>query len=76
MFPRFEDFDRVKNGFISQNQFRRVLSDLDLATLLTEIEFKKICEKFCVQIGTRDDVDYNSFCESLYHLGGFEYRAP
>jgi hypothetical protein len=76
LFPKFEDFDRVKNGFVSKNQFRRVLSDLDLATLLNELEFKNICDKFRVQIGTRDDIDYVTLCDTLYALGGFEYRRP
>ena len=76
LFPKFEDFDRVKNGFVTINQFKRVLSDLDLGSLLTDIEFKNLCDKFKVQIGNRDDIDYGELCDTLYSLGGFEHRRP
>jgi hypothetical protein len=76
LFPRFEDFDRVRNGFVTKSQFRRVLVDLDLESLLNELECKTLCEKFCVQIGNRDDIDYNTFCDTVYEIGGFEYRRP
>lgn len=76
MYPKFEDFDRVKNGFVSQNQFRRVLNDLDLAPALNEMEFKNLCDKFRVQIGTRDDIDYITLNDTLYQIAGFDYRMP
>lgn len=76
IFPKFEDFDRVKNGNVSQNQFRRVLTDLNLASLLIDIELASIMKKYCIRIGTRDDVNYISFCDRIYELGSFEYRKP
>jgi Ca2+-binding EF-hand superfamily protein len=36
----FEDYDRVHNGTVSQSQFRRVLSELELASLVSEQDFK------------------------------------
>ena len=76
LFPRFEDFDRVKNGNVSINQFRRVLNDLNLITLLTELELEAIIKKYSIRIGTNDDVNYVSFCDKIYELGSFEYRRP
>lgn len=76
LFPKFEDFDRVKNGNVSQNQFRRVLNDLDLLSLLTDAEFASILKMFFIRIGTRDDVNYNAFCDKVYQAGNFEYRKP
>ena len=77
IFPRFEDFDQVKNGYVSQNQFRRVLNDLNLVTLMKDIELDAVMRKFCVRIGhSREDVNYVSFCDTVYELGKFEYRKP
>lgn len=76
LFPRFEDFDRVKNGNVSINQFRRVLNDLNLVSLLTELELESIIKKYSIRIGTNDDVNYVSFCDKIYELGSFEYRKP
>jgi hypothetical protein len=76
LFPRFEDFDRLKIGSLSQNQFRRVLNDLSLLTLINDVELSAIMKKYFKRIGTRDDVDYNEFCDQIYELGSFEYRKP
>jgi hypothetical protein len=76
LFPKFEDFDRVKNGHVSQNQFRRCLTDLNLVSLLSEIELTAIMKTFFVRVGSRDDVNYNSFIDKLYEMASFEYRMP
>lgn len=77
LFPRFEDFDQVRNGYVTQNQFRRVLNDLNLVSLLRDIELDAIMRKYCVRIGhSRDDVNYVSFNDRVYELGRFEYRKP
>lgn len=76
IFPRFEDFDRIKNGFVSRNQFVRVLNDLNLGSMLNEIELGCVLKKFSVKIGTRDDVNYVKFADTIYDLGSFEYRLP
>ncbi|CAF0814337.1 unnamed protein product [Brachionus calyciflorus] len=76
LFPRFEDFDRVKNGNVSINQFRRVLNDLNFGSLLKELEFEAIMKKYSIRVGINDDVNYVSFCDKVYELGSFEYRKP
>ena len=76
LFPKFEDFDRVRNGHLSQNQFRRVLTDLSLSTIINDAELAAIMKKFFIRVGTRDDINYTSFCDKLYELGSFEYRKP
>lgn len=77
LFPLFEDFDQVKNGYVSQNQFRRVLNDLNLVSLLRNVELDALMRKYCVRIGhSRDDVNYVSLCDKIYELGSFEYRKP
>jgi hypothetical protein len=76
LFPKFEDFDCVKNGHLSQNQFRRSLTDLNLASLLSDTELTAIMKMFFIRVGTRDDVNYTSFVDKLYELASFEYRMP
>lgn len=76
LFPRFEDFDRIKNGYCTQNQFIRVLNDLKLRTVVSTDELDCILKKFSVRIGTRDDVNYVSFSDNIYKLASFEFRAP
>ncbi len=76
LFPRFEDFDRIKNGYCTQNQFIRVLNDLNLRTVVSQEELENILKKFSVRIGTRDDVNYVAFSDSIHQLASFEFRAP
>ncbi|CAF2018845.1 unnamed protein product [Rotaria magnacalcarata] len=76
LFPLFEDFDRVRNGHVTQNQFLRVLNDLSLMNLLTGFEKDNLLEKFRVRVGGRDDIDYLTFCHELNALAGFEAGIP
>jgi len=76
LFPLFEDFVRVRNGHVTQNQFYRVLNDLGLLALLTGFEKDNLVEKFRVKIGGRDDIDYITFCHELNALAGFEAGIP
>ena len=76
LFPRFEDFDRVRNGYVSQNQFKRVLNDLNLMKMLNDYELQVLINKYAVKIGTRDDVNYLLFADKIYEVGSFEYRKP
>ncbi|CAF0920382.1 unnamed protein product [Adineta ricciae] len=76
LFPLFEDFDRVRNGHVTQSQFLRVLNDLGLLTLLTGFEKDNLLEKFRVRVGGRDDMDYITFCHELNTLAGFEAGIP
>ena len=77
LFPLFEDYDRVHNGSVSRSQFRRVLSELELAGLVpTEQEWLCLFNKFAVKIGGRDDVNYIAFCDATYALAKFEWRKP
>ena len=76
LYPLFEDYDRVHNGTVSQSQFRRVLSELELASLVSEQDFKLLWQKFDVKIGGKDDVNYIAFCEMIYSIAKFEWRKP
>jgi hypothetical protein len=76
LFPSFEDFDRVRNGHVTENQFLRALNDLCLLALLTGLEKDNLLEKFRVRIGGRDDIDYITFCHELNALAGFEAGIP
>ena len=76
LFPRFEDFDLIKNGYVTQSQFRRVLNDLNLMKMLSDYELGVLVKKYLVKIGTRDDVNYISFADKVYEYGSFEYRKP
>jgi hypothetical protein len=48
----------VHHGYVTQNQFLRVLNDLGLMKLLVGFERDNLVEKFRVHVGGRDDVDY------------------
>lgn len=76
LFPRFEDFDRIKNGYVTQNQFTRVLNDLKLRTAIGPTELEYLIKKYSVRIGTRDDINYVAFNDHIYQLGSFEFRNP
>lgn len=76
LFPRFEDFDRIKNGYVTQNQFTRVLNDLKLRTVIGSTELEYLIKKYSVRIGTRDDINYVAFADDVYQLGSFEFRNP
>lgn len=77
LFPLFEDYDRVHNGTVSRSQFRRVLSELELAGLVaTEQEWGCLFDKFDVKVGGKDDVNYIAFCDMIYNLAHFEWRKP
>jgi len=76
LFPRFEDFDRIKNGYVTQNQFTRVLNDLHLRTLVNPTQLENLIKKYSVRIGTRDDINYVTFSDQVYQMGSFEYRNP
>jgi hypothetical protein len=76
LFPLFEDFDRVRHGHVTENQFLRVLNDLDLLTLLTGLEKDNLLEKFRVRVGGHDDIDYITFCHELNTSASFEAGIP
>ena len=77
LYPLFEDYDRVHNGTVSRSQFRRVLCELELASLVpTEQEWVCLWQKFDVKVGGKDDVNYIAFCDMIYELAKFEWRKP
>ncbi|XP_070544504.1 uncharacterized protein [Ptychodera flava] len=76
LFPLFEDYDRVHNGTVSRSQFRRVLSELELGSLVNEREFQILYERFEVKIGDKNDVNYIAFCDAINELAKFEWRKP
>ncbi|KAK7002739.1 hypothetical protein BgiMline_004147 [Biomphalaria glabrata] len=76
LFPLFEDYDRIHNGAVSQSQFRRVLTELELANLASDIDVKLICKKFQVQVGGRTDINYIAFCQTVNNLAGFDINMP
>ncbi|WAQ95233.1 hypothetical protein MAR_027923, partial [Mya arenaria] len=76
LFPLFEDYDRVHNGTVSRSQFRRVLTELELGSLLSQQDFELLWQQFDVKIGGKDDVNYIAFCDMIYKLANFEPRKP
>lgn len=76
LFPLFEDFDHVHNGYVSRSQFQRVLSELQLESMVTLEEMELLWKQFQVKVGGKTDVNYIAFCEMVYHMAGFEWRKP
>eukprot|EP00731_Ephydatia_muelleri_P005665 Em0002g1841a len=63
--PLFQDYDRVNIGSVTTSQFHRVLSELQLESLVDPPELQLICQKFCVKVGGRADVNYIAFCQAV-----------
>ncbi|XP_073251609.1 uncharacterized protein [Porites lutea] len=76
IFPLFEDYDRVHNGTVSQFQFHRVLSELDLGSLVSAREFLVIKKKFLVVLGYKHDFNYIGFCDMVNDFANFEFGKP
>ncbi|XP_033106808.1 uncharacterized protein LOC117108769 [Anneissia japonica] len=76
LFPLFEDYDRVHNGTVSRSQLNRVLSELELGSLVSESEFLVLYKKFDVKVGGKHDVNYIAFCDMIYELAKFEVGKP
>lgn len=76
MFPLFEDYDRIHNGTVSRTQFNRVLSELDLGSLVSSREFTALYQKFDVLIGGKHDFNYIAFCYLIYEYAHFEHGKP
>lgn len=76
LFPLFEDYDRVHMGSVSRSQFRRVLSELQLNSLVSEQEYELLWQQFDVKIGGKNDMNYIAFCDSIYKLANIEPRKP
>jgi Ca2+-binding EF-hand superfamily protein len=76
MYTLFEDYDRVHNGTVSQSQFRRVLSELELGSLVNETEFQVLYKKFDVKVGGKDDMNYIAFCDIIYKMANIELFKP
>lgn len=76
IFPLFEDYDRVHNGTVSRFQFHRVLSELDLGSLVSAREFLVIKKKFDVVLGYKHDFNYIGFCDLINEYANFEHGKP
>lgn len=76
VFPFFEDYDRVHNGTVSRSQFHRVLSELELGSLVSAREFHVLYEKFNLVIGGKNDFNYVQFCDILNEYAQFDPHVP
>lgn len=76
VFPFFEDYDRVHNGTVSRSQFHRVLSELELGSLVSAREFHVLYEKFDLVIGGKHDFNYVQFCDILNEYAQFDPHVP
>eukprot|EP00795_Rhopilema_esculentum_P008232 gene8232-14169_t len=76
IFPLFEDYDRVHNGSVSRSQFHRVLSELELGSLVSAREFDVLYKKFDIMIGGKHDFNYIGFCDMINEYAQFEYGKP
>ena len=72
----FEDYDRVHNGAVSRSQLHRVLSELELGSLVSAREFHVLYEKFDLVIGGKHDFDYIHFCDILNDYAHFDPNVP
>jgi len=76
VFPFFEDYDRVHNGTVSRSQFHRVLSELELGSLVSAREFQVLYDKFNLIIGGKNDFNYVQFCDILNEYAQFDPHVP
>ena len=73
IFPLFEDYDCVHNGTVSRFQFHRVLSELDLGSLVSAREFLVIKKKFDVVLGYKHDFNYIASLVSVVRLVIYQF---
>lgn len=85
MKPQFQDFDQTMNGYISKNQFSRILYQFNLFPAQQHLDL--ILLKY-MDNGNQDEVNYYQFCKdvdvfdegvdiSQKHLESFAtYQAP
>ena len=57
-------------------QFHRVLSELELGGLISEMEFAIIYRQFGVRVGGRTDVNYNLFCAMVDEYAMTRWTDP
>lgn len=76
IYPQFEDYDKAHNGSVSRSQFCRVLSGLDLGSMVSQREFLVLYKKFEVKVGYQNDVNYNAFCDMIYKMANIELFKP
>ena len=60
--PHFEDFDKTKQGYISKNQFLRILNQF---SLFPNEEALNLILKRYTDKGTLDEVNYYEFCRDV-----------
>lgn len=60
--PHFEDFDKTKQGYISKNQFLRILNFFGL---FPDEESLNLILKRYTDKGTLDEVNYYDFCRDV-----------
>ncbi|ETN67104.1 hypothetical protein AND_001098 [Anopheles darlingi] len=68
MRSQLKDFDPQNVGHICRNRFLRVLTSRDLHTRISSREFEKLCNYFAVEIGHRQEVNYQALMEALDYL--------
>lgn len=66
----------MHNGSISRSQFHRVLSELELGSLVSAREFDVLYRKFDIMIGGKHDFNYIAFCDVINEYAHFEYGRP
>lgn len=76
LLPMFHDFDETHRLTVSHNQFRRVLTTLDLTNTLTEWEWSCLFRKYRHPMGVVDNVNYQAFIDDIYTLAGMSPRIP
>lgn len=62
MKPHFQDFDRTKNGYISKNQFTRILYQFNLFPDNHSLDL--ILRKY-IDNGNLNEVNYYQFCRDV-----------
>jgi len=62
MKPHFQDFDRTKNGYISKNQFSRILHQFNLFPERSALDL--VIRKY-VDNGNENEVNYYQFCRDV-----------
>ncbi|OAF68479.1 hypothetical protein A3Q56_03786 [Intoshia linei] len=62
----FKDYDIVNNGYVTKNQFRRILGVLDIAKFVqNEYEWSLLSEMFTSSHRMGDEINYIQFCKEI-----------
>lgn len=61
---------------LSESQFQRVLTNLGVASDISQQEWNALYARYRHPVGLIDDINYLAFSDDIFELAGMEFRMP